>query len=91
MTLADDLCDISMTPSCDGNSNFRTIDGRCNNLGADRKLWGSMSISLRRYLPRITSLYLLDTYFSKPSSRSMDWGHGVLGKCIQYNGLLNWQ
>ena len=50
---------------------IRTIDGRCNNLDSDKSLWGSMSIQLRRYLPRITSLYKLETFLDGPSSRSL--------------------
>ena len=69
VTLAEDLCD-NTAPVCDSASKFRTIDGRCNNLDADKALWGSMSISLRRYLPRITSLYNLDTHIEKPNTRS---------------------
>jgi len=65
--IVEDLCDGNMAPNC-GSDVFRSITGRCNN--RNNPLWGSMSISMRRYLDRINSIYTLPTFVSKASSRS---------------------
>ena len=53
---------VGTHPDCDADAKFRTITGQCNNLGTNKTLWGSMTISMRRELPAINDLYQISTY-----------------------------
>ena len=55
----------------------RTIDGRCNNVGSGKELWGSMSIPLRRYLDSITNIYTLPTYLSTDDTAATEAADGA--------------
>ena len=58
------------------DSPFRTIDGRCNNVGSGKELWGSMSIPMRRYLPSIVNIYTVPTYLDAEDTTVADAAAG---------------
>ena len=53
---------VGTEPECDEGALFRDIRGQCNNLLENRRLWGSMTINMRRELPAIDDLYQVGTY-----------------------------
>ena len=61
ITIVDDSC-TQAPVDCDSNSNFRTIDGKCNNL--EKPYWGAMSTAFSReiwvdaYDPKSESVFL---------------------------------
>ena len=59
------------------DSKFMTIDGRCNNVGTGKELWGSMSIPMRRYLPSITNIYTVPTYLNADDTSVQDAAAGA--------------
>ena len=61
VTIVDDAC-IGIPVTCNSNSKFRTIDGKCNNL--KNEYWGAMSTAFLReifvgeYDPKANAVYL---------------------------------
>ena len=61
VTIVDDAC-LGIPLSCDSNSKFRSIDGKCNNL--ENHYWGAMSTAFLReidvdeYDPKANSVFL---------------------------------
>ena len=76
ITIVDDVCTQTLV-NCDSNSNFRRIDGKCNNL--QNPYWGAMSVAFSREIA-------VDTYDPKSKSILLDEDDEMITKMNRKKG-----